>query len=404
VYTPDQDATIAMAVLDETGEIVCDADVNLEILLPDSTTEELTTKNKGISINDVCGKKEFTLDPDYEAHYTVNQIGTYKLKLTAKTKNGEYSIDDSFQVKETVDFDVERVSATRLYPVLTYPMYINITANQDFEGVVTDIVPEDFDVLPSGEGQEYRDVLKSSDRGHGTSEGQVLAAETNNLRKPYDGDHIITLGFGKQYGIEELIDKIFKKNNIEGHDGVDIDMPTGTPIFATDGGKVIKAGKGVYGNTIVIEHAWGQSYYGHLKDIEVVEGDTVDRGQEIGLSGSTGISTGPHLHFSIKPHDAQEDNGYHGMIDPQSLIAFEDVSEDNFKSAVLGATTSNLFPTKTITWEVHLKKGERVKLGYTYHTPITSPEFYRLGKLSIIEQDIKEEAQTKFKISCSKKK
>ncbi len=404
IYLPKQEALVDMAVLDETGEIVCDADLTLEILQPDSTKTDLTSKNKDIVVNEVCGKKEFTLEPDYAAKFTPEQIGTYKLKLTAVTKNGTYSIDDSFKVQENVDFDVERESATRLYPVLPYPMYITVKANKDFEGVITDTVPEVFDITSASEGEIFSSVLKSSDTIEDNTTERVYAADTNNLKKPYSGDHTITLGFGESYGIEELVNKILKGNNMEGHDGIDIDMPMGTEIYATDDGTVAFSGNGDYGKTIIISHVWGKSYYGHLKELDVKEGDEVSRGQLIGLSGNSGLSTGPHLHFSIKPNNADADNGYHGMIDPETLVSFKKESskkvaqadsqtnsQADSKPKVLGTQTDNLFPTKVISWYVKLKKGDEIKLGYTYQSPTDSPAFYRIGKLTMIEQDIPEQ-------------
>ncbi len=85
------------------------------------------------------------------------------------------------------------------------------------------------------------------------------------------------------------------------HQGVDIAMPTGTRIHAAESGRVTFAGhKDGYGKVVIMEHADGyQSVYGHLSDIGVEAGDVVRRGETIGLSGNTGRSTGPHLHFEI---------------------------------------------------------------------------------------------------------
>ena len=85
------------------------------------------------------------------------------------------------------------------------------------------------------------------------------------------------------------------------HYGMDIEASYGTIVVATSGGKVIKAlYNNQYGNLIVIDHGEDvQSLYGHLKDINVKNGDSVTKGQTIGHVGSTGISTGPHLHFEI---------------------------------------------------------------------------------------------------------
>ncbi|MFJ9211858.1 peptidoglycan DD-metalloendopeptidase family protein [Streptomyces sp. NPDC102264] len=86
------------------------------------------------------------------------------------------------------------------------------------------------------------------------------------------------------------------------HTGVDFSASSGTPVKAVGDGTVVTAGwGGSYGNQIVIQHSDGMySQYGHLSSLEVSAGDSVSAGQEIGLSGSTGNSTGPHLHFEIR--------------------------------------------------------------------------------------------------------
>ena len=85
-----------------------------------------------------------------------------------------------------------------------------------------------------------------------------------------------------------------------GHTGTDIAVPTGTQVIASERGKVIKVEHLTYsyGNYIVIEHKGGiTTKYAHLSETTVEVGDEVDCGEIIGLSGSTGNSTGPHLHF-----------------------------------------------------------------------------------------------------------
>lgn len=86
------------------------------------------------------------------------------------------------------------------------------------------------------------------------------------------------------------------------HNGLDIGAPMGATITASAPGKVIYAGwEGGYGNTIIIDHGSNAStLYGHCSQLFVSEGQDVQRGQAIGAVGSTGVSTGPHLHFEIR--------------------------------------------------------------------------------------------------------
>lgn len=88
------------------------------------------------------------------------------------------------------------------------------------------------------------------------------------------------------------------------HNGIDIGLKTGDLLYAADGGIVIFAGwwgANGYGNLVVIDHLNGwQSWYAHLSQVNVICGQQVSAGQVIGLGGSTGWSTGPHLHFEIR--------------------------------------------------------------------------------------------------------
>lgn len=86
------------------------------------------------------------------------------------------------------------------------------------------------------------------------------------------------------------------------HSGVDFRAASGSPVVAVGAGTVVEAGwAGAYGNNIVIKMKDGSyTQYGHLSSIGVSVGQRVTPGQQIGLSGSTGNSTGPHLHFEVR--------------------------------------------------------------------------------------------------------
>ena len=101
------------------------------------------------------------------------------------------------------------------------------------------------------------------------------------------------------------------------HQGVDLPLKTGTPVYAAFDGRVRAStyNKG-YGNLIIIRHENGlETYYGHLSKREVEVGDWVRAGDQIGLGGSTGRSTGPHLHFETR---------YQGFaFDPEWIADYE---------------------------------------------------------------------------------
>ena len=102
------------------------------------------------------------------------------------------------------------------------------------------------------------------------------------------------------------------------HQGVDLPLKTGEPVYATFTGKVrISKYLGAYGNLIVIRHENGiETFYGHLSKRLVEKDDWVNAGDVIGYGGSTGRSTGPHLHFETRY------KGY--AFDPQWLIDFKE--------------------------------------------------------------------------------
>ncbi len=94
-----------------------------------------------------------------------------------------------------------------------------------------------------------------------------------------------------------------------GHMAFDIAVPVGTPVKTTMDGKVIHAGwnNEGYGNLVIVENGSYRTYYAHLSNIPVVVGDEVAAGSIIGLSGNTGNSTGPHLHYEIRRNKATID-------------------------------------------------------------------------------------------------
>lgn len=87
----------------------------------------------------------------------------------------------------------------------------------------------------------------------------------------------------------------------EFHNGIDFVVDRGTPVLATGPGRVEAAGyDGPNGNRVAIDHGFGyRSVYAHLSSVSVKAGDEVDRGQTVGLSGNTGRSSGPHLHYTL---------------------------------------------------------------------------------------------------------
>jgi murein DD-endopeptidase MepM/ murein hydrolase activator NlpD len=166
--------------------------------------------------------------------------------------------------------------------------------------------------------------------------GRVLTAEFNNGNKSYEavwhqepgqkGNYYSLEGktlsraylaspvafSRKTSGFAMRLHPIFQ--TMKAHLGVDYAAPTGTPAQTVGDGVVEFAGvQGGYGNTVIVRHGNNHStVYAHLSRIQVRKGQTVQKGQTIGAVGSTGWSTGPHLHFEFRV------NGKH--VDPQKVI------------------------------------------------------------------------------------
>jgi murein DD-endopeptidase MepM/ murein hydrolase activator NlpD len=141
------------------------------------------------------------------------------------------------------------------------------------------------------------------------------------IKMPVQGR--LTSGFGERFhpilGYERF------------HAGLDLAAAAGTPIVAAADGKVMSAGwTGGYGQAVEIAHAGGiETKYGHMSRIAAYAGEVVHRGDIIGYVGSTGLSTGPHLHFEVmkngrpvNPLSVKSIQGGAGQLEGAKLVAF----------------------------------------------------------------------------------
>lgn len=118
--------------------------------------------------------------------------------------------------------------------------------------------------------------------------------ESMPLSRPMHSDYRLTSGFGTR------VDPF--RGHLAFHSGMDMSAPLGTKILSTTDGRVTFTGwKGAYGNMVDVEHGFGFSTrYGHLSKILVKNGQFVKKGQVIAIQGSTGRSTGQHLHYEVR--------------------------------------------------------------------------------------------------------
>jgi murein DD-endopeptidase MepM/ murein hydrolase activator NlpD len=154
-------------------------------------------------------------------------------------------------------------------------------------------------------------------------QAQRVVAEQEKLRQIFDhitperlwhGPFRLPLGAGV-HGTNFGKRRILNGQPRSPHTGADFPAPTGTPIHATQSGRVVLAEELYFaGNTVVIDHGLGiYSLYGHLSATDVAVGDTVKAGKVIGKVGATGRVTGPHLHWGVTVNKAR--------VNPVQLVA-----------------------------------------------------------------------------------
>ena len=116
---------------------------------------------------------------------------------------------------------------------------------------------------------------------------EIVVNGTAGMMQPLD-HFTLTSEFGPRWGRQ--------------HSGLDMALPTGSPIYAAKGGTVTWSGyKDSYGNLVIIDHGEGmETYYAHCSRLDVAAGQIVEAGRQIAAVGSTGNSTGPHLHFEVR--------------------------------------------------------------------------------------------------------
>jgi len=132
---------------------------------------------------------------------------------------------------------------------------------------------------------------------------------------PFDGKFRLTQAFGENPAV-------YHRLGLPGHNGLDWGMPEGQEIRAVDEGFIIRVEERLdgFGKHVKIQHQWGQSLYAHLSDFRATLNQPVKQGDVIGLSGNTGFSTGPHLHFGVRIKPYNLEDGWYGYTNPQRYL------------------------------------------------------------------------------------
>ncbi|MDP2730144.1 MAG: hypothetical protein Q8O55_06660, partial [Dehalococcoidales bacterium] len=147
IYLPGETARLGIGVLNETGRTLCEAKITLAVTDPAGSKTILSSENGLVQKSGQCQATSVTNVPDYLAGYKTGKAGIYKMHLEADNGNGVKSLEDSFEVRDSVPFDIERSDyPMRIYPPAEYFGKITVKANQDFTGTVEEEVPASFDV------------------------------------------------------------------------------------------------------------------------------------------------------------------------------------------------------------------------------------------------------------------
>lgn len=214
----------------------------------------------------------------------------------------------------------------------------DVMGRSDFEGVFMNMYLEEATKnSPDVPGSLANQLVKQYEKHLGTEaqdEVGEINVSTTNVNKSVTGQ---LLSFVNNYRQDRAVQHVFKDFDamiakVEGqvsskygmrmhpllkeerfHSGVDVALELGAPVKAASKGNVVFAGvQGGYGNTVVLDHGLGvSSVYAHLSEINVKQGEKINKNDLVGKVGSSGLSTGPHLHFEVRKDGK--------TIDPQHL-------------------------------------------------------------------------------------
>ncbi|MDP3386048.1 MAG: M23 family metallopeptidase [Eubacteriales bacterium] len=267
---------------------------------------------------DYYGSLQYRVDLDVTLHpelqiKTVDNFPGNILVLTVS------NIKDGYRTELTTDLSHGSISSAPMGDSLVYfipvdiwakagDYVVNIEIKNDVEQIIANL-SHTVNINDKNFVTQYLYISEevyettNSDAAYKEFRERAQAARTvSTMKKLWDGefilpvkdDHVLTTDYGE---IRYVNDRITSSR----HSGLDLAAPTGTEIFACNSGNVVLSEYLILtGNTIIIDHGLGvfTSYY-HLDTLSSQEGDFVSKGDFVGTMGSTGFSTGPHLHWSI---------------------------------------------------------------------------------------------------------
>lgn len=253
--------------------VILDSDSLSEILFKVKYINDIMNNDKKIiselkETKVLLAQTKESLDKDKEA------LSNHKLSLEYQQESIKEKQNKVVEEKKVLDEEMDKLN--NLEEEKQSKISKIIASQESIDNQIQDLTTENANLTA---------ILQQASSSSGVSHG------TGNFINPTTGTYTSDYGW--------RIHPITEKESF--HSGQDIANSYGTPIVAADGGKVIKASYyGAYGNTVIVDH--GNNYstmYAHLQSFNVSVGDTVTQGQKLGEMGSTGWSTGPHLHYEV---------------------------------------------------------------------------------------------------------
>lgn len=313
--------TLLAAISIAAGAIALPWDYEVPVLLANG---EVITRPWYVTVEDECVA---LVDSEDDARKVVKQVAehykneeTIDLEIEEQTSSREMNLRNGDEKPEilTVEEAADVITSKEELTVKTTEI-LTEEAPVKFKTVTkkTDRLYEGQEKVKAKGRKGLKEVTKEVTKENGKQVGQEILEETilkepqpkvilegtkeppepeaaactlqgsGTLAAPVSQLHV-TSGFGPRWGRTHL--------------GVDLAMPSGSPVSAADGGTVIFTGySGSYGNLVKLDHGNGIiTYYAHCSEITANQGQTVKQGETIAKVGSTGNSTGPHLHFEVR--------------------------------------------------------------------------------------------------------
>lgn len=179
--------------------------------------------------------------------------------------------------------------------------------------ITIDVAAKSYPTQPLQVAGKYVELSKAAIQ-QSSRENKEIGAIYARITSEIVPDEPFTVPIPGETGTNFGSRRIFNGEPRAPHSGADLHAAKGTPVHATNRGRVVLA-KSLFftGNTVIVDHGLGiYSLYAHLSRIDVKRGEIVKNGQVVGLSGATGRVTAPHLHWAMRVQDAR--------VDPFSLI------------------------------------------------------------------------------------